>query len=91
MIEPVTGQIHAEHALVAPGEVSIVVQHKGHPRRCPIVGAWRPVSGRCVGGGKVRGTPRHLVQAHLGVLVVGAVLGPVSSPSADRYPEDAFL
>lgn len=32
VIEPVTGQIHAEHALVAPGETSIVDDHYGGPR-----------------------------------------------------------
>ena len=32
VIEPVTGQIHAEHALVAPGETSIVDAHYGRPR-----------------------------------------------------------
>ena len=33
VIEPVTGEIHAEHALVAPGEVSIVDAHYDRPRR----------------------------------------------------------
>ncbi len=32
VIEPVTGQIHAEHALVAPGEVSIDDTHYDKPR-----------------------------------------------------------
>ena len=32
VVEPVTGQIHAEHELVAPGEVSIVDAHYDHPR-----------------------------------------------------------
>ncbi|NYG60254.1 hypothetical protein BJ980_003177 [Nocardioides daedukensis] len=32
VVEPVTGQIHAEHDLVAPGEVSIVDAHYDHPR-----------------------------------------------------------
>jgi len=32
VIEPVTGQIHAEHVLVAPGETSIVDEHYGGPR-----------------------------------------------------------
>ena len=32
VIEPVTGQIHAEHTLVAPGEVSIDDAHYDKPR-----------------------------------------------------------
>jgi len=32
VIEPVSGEIHAEHVLVAPGEVSIVDAHYGGPR-----------------------------------------------------------
>lgn len=32
MIEPVTGELHAEHALVAPGETSIVDAHYNRPR-----------------------------------------------------------
>jgi len=32
VIEPVTGEIHADHALVAPGETSIVDDHYGGPR-----------------------------------------------------------
>ena len=32
VIEPVTGQVFAEHALVAPGETSIVDDHYGGPR-----------------------------------------------------------
>lgn len=32
VIEPITGQIHAEHDLVAPGEVSIIDAHYDHPR-----------------------------------------------------------
>jgi transposase len=32
VIEPLTGEIHAEHALVAPGETSIVDDHYGRPR-----------------------------------------------------------
>jgi hypothetical protein len=32
VVEPVTGEIHAEHALVAPGESSIVDDHYGRPR-----------------------------------------------------------
>ena len=32
VIEPVTGEVHAEHVLVAPGEVSIVDAHYGGPR-----------------------------------------------------------
>jgi transposase len=32
VIEPLTGQIHAEHVLVAPGETSIVDAHYGGPR-----------------------------------------------------------
>jgi hypothetical protein len=31
VLEPVTGQIHAEHALVAPGEVSNVADHYDRP------------------------------------------------------------
>lgn len=32
VIEPLTGEIHAEHTLVAPGETSIVDDHYGGPR-----------------------------------------------------------
>lgn len=32
VVEPVTGEVHAEHALVAPGETSIVDDHYGRPR-----------------------------------------------------------
>jgi len=32
VIEPVTGELHAEHTLVAPGETSIVDDHYGGPR-----------------------------------------------------------
>jgi len=32
VIEPVTGEVHAEHALVAPGEVSVVDGHYDRPR-----------------------------------------------------------
>jgi hypothetical protein len=32
VVEPVTGQLHAEHRLVAPGETSIVDDHYGRPR-----------------------------------------------------------
>ncbi|MEO7845269.1 MAG: IS21 family transposase [Nocardioides sp.] len=32
VIEPVTGEVHAEHVLVAPGEVSIIDAHYGGPR-----------------------------------------------------------
>lgn len=32
VIEPVTGEVHAEHQLVAPGETSIVDAHYGRPR-----------------------------------------------------------
>ena len=32
VIEPVTGEVHAEHALVPPGETSIVDEHYGGPR-----------------------------------------------------------
>ena len=35
VIEPLTGQIHAEHVLVAPGETSIVDEHYGGPRPTP--------------------------------------------------------
>ena len=33
VLEPVTGEVVAEHALVAPGEASIVDEHYGGPRR----------------------------------------------------------
>jgi transposase len=33
VVEPVTGEVHAEHQLVAPGEVSIVDAHYDRPRR----------------------------------------------------------
>jgi transposase len=32
VVEPVTGELHAEHALVAPGEASVVDDHYGRPR-----------------------------------------------------------
>lgn len=32
VLAPVTGEIHAEHPLVAPGETSIVDEHYGRPR-----------------------------------------------------------
>ena len=32
VIEPVTGEVHAEHGLVAPGETSIIDAHYGKPR-----------------------------------------------------------
>jgi len=32
VVEPVTGEVHAEHALVAPGETSIVDAHYDRPR-----------------------------------------------------------
>ena len=32
VIEPITGEVHAEHALLAPGEVSIVDAHYDRPR-----------------------------------------------------------
>jgi hypothetical protein len=32
VVEPVTGEVHAEHALVAPGEVSIIDAHYHRPR-----------------------------------------------------------
>ena len=32
VVEPVTGEVHAEHALVAPGEASVVDDHYGKPR-----------------------------------------------------------
>lgn len=32
VIEPVTGEVHAEHSLMAPGEVSIVDDHYDRPR-----------------------------------------------------------
>jgi transposase len=32
VVEPVTGEVHAEHGLVAPGEVSIVDAHYDRPR-----------------------------------------------------------
>ena len=32
VIEPITGEVHAEHALVAPGETSIVDAHYDRPR-----------------------------------------------------------
>jgi transposase len=32
VIEPVTGEVHAEHTLVAPGEVSIADEHYDEPR-----------------------------------------------------------
>lgn len=32
VVEPVTGEVHAEHALVAPGETSVVDAHYDRPR-----------------------------------------------------------
>ena len=56
VIEPVTGQIHAEHGLVAPGEVSIDDAHYDRPRPAsPNRAAW-PHAGRAgiprVGSGR---------------------------------------
>lgn len=42
VIEPVTGEIHAEHVLVAPGEVSIIDAHYGGPRPDKPARAARP-------------------------------------------------
>ncbi|MFN8192645.1 MAG: IS21 family transposase, partial [Nocardioidaceae bacterium] len=39
VIEPVTGEIHAEHGLVAPGETSIDDAHYDRPRPAPSRGA----------------------------------------------------
>ena len=42
MVEPVTGEVHAEHQLVAPGETSIVDDHYGGPRPATPRRAARP-------------------------------------------------
>ncbi|WP_459986876.1 DDE-type integrase/transposase/recombinase, partial [Nocardioides sp. AN3] len=42
VIEPVTGEIHAEHALVAPGETSIDDAHYARPRPATPRGGARP-------------------------------------------------
>jgi transposase len=42
VIEPVAGEIHAEHPLVAPGETSIVDAHYGRPRPTTPRRAARP-------------------------------------------------
>ncbi|HEX6198009.1 MAG TPA: IS21 family transposase [Jiangellaceae bacterium] len=42
VVEPVTGQVHAEHALVAPGEVSIDDAHYDRPRPATPRRAARP-------------------------------------------------
>jgi transposase len=42
VVEPVTGQIHAEHSLVAPGEVSVVDDHYDRPRPATPRRAARP-------------------------------------------------
>ena len=42
VIEPVTGEVHAEHQLVAPGETSIVDDHYGSPRPATPRRAARP-------------------------------------------------
>lgn len=42
VIEPVTGEVHAEHRLVAPGETSIVDDHYGGPRPATPRRAARP-------------------------------------------------
>jgi hypothetical protein len=44
VVEPVTGEIHAEHALVAPGETSIVDEHYGGPRPDTPRRAARPMT-----------------------------------------------
>lgn len=44
VVEPVTGQVHAEHALVAPGEVSIVDAHYDRPRPNTPQRAARPTT-----------------------------------------------
>jgi hypothetical protein len=42
VIEPVTGEVHAEHRLVAPGETSILDDHYGGPRPATPRRAARP-------------------------------------------------
>jgi len=42
VIEPVTGEVHAEHALVAPGETSVVDAHYDRPRPATPNRAARP-------------------------------------------------
>lgn len=42
ILDPGTGQVHAEHPLVAPGEASILDEHYGGPRPAAPVRAIRP-------------------------------------------------
>jgi hypothetical protein len=42
ILDPGTGQVHAEHPLVAPGEASILDEHYGGPRPAAPVRALRP-------------------------------------------------
>lgn len=71
IIEPVTGQIHAEHGLVAPGEVSIVDDHYQRPRSAtPRRGArpktaaereflaWGPVAEQFLAGAAAAGVTK---------------------------------
>jgi transposase len=44
VVAPVTGEVHAEHALVAPGETSIVDAHYGGPRPATPRRAARPTT-----------------------------------------------
>jgi transposase len=45
VLDPGTGVVHAEHALVGPGEASIVDEHYGGPRPASPVRAIRPRTG----------------------------------------------
>jgi Integrase core domain len=62
VVEPVTGEIHAEHALVPPGETSIVDDHYGGPRpdHAPAGSTTHDGGGEGVpGGGAGRGGVPH--------------------------------
>ena len=52
VIEPVTGEVHAEHHLVAPGETSIVDAHYDRP--APTSRAEPRVPGRRPSGSSLR-------------------------------------
>lgn len=71
VIEPVTGEVHAEHDLVAPGETSIVDAHYDRPRpdaprrsarpRTPVEReflAWGPIAERFLTGAAAAGVTK---------------------------------
>ena len=42
ILDPATGEVHAEHPLIGPGQASILDEHYGGPRPMPPVRAIRP-------------------------------------------------